>query len=94
METTHGTAPSRQGPTHSGPMHRFFEAIADMCSPPLACANCGKVAKQRHFVRTGAVRSVATGEWSGWTAVEVEYRCPSCDASTWVEDVPTYYPMG
>lgn len=95
MQTTHGNAHPRTSRKRHGPMRRMLESIADACSPLLTCNECGTVDKQRHFARTGETRSVATGrEWTGWTAIEVEYRCPSCEASVWVVDVPTYYPMG
>jgi hypothetical protein len=87
---TIGHAPS------DGIFRRLRERIADFLSPTLVCAACGGASKQRHFDKTGEVRSVDYGRaWVRSAAYEIEHVCPTCGESIWVLQATTYlYPAG
>lgn len=84
--TTHTRSP--------GILRRTARAIGDFFDPPLTCNECGFEDSQRRFAKTGAAHEYTTG--AGWfraTTTEIEFRCPRCDASQFVHDVRSYYPL-
>jgi len=81
-------------PESSGWLRRVRAAIADFFDPRLECRSCGLIDKQRRFTQTGDIHQYSFG--SGWfhsTASEIEFRCPECEETLWVEDIKSYYPL-
>ena len=73
---------------------RFRDLLLEVFSPTLECVACGARTKQFRCERTGTVRPMPPDEaMTRWTAAEVEYRCPECEESIWVLDIPAQYPL-